>query len=103
MGLMVWLWVWILTAVPAVESSTLILAGLIGLPLLLLAPGLIRGSRYTHQLTSLLILFYFAMTLTETISNPAQRLPGMIATVLALAEFVGCVLYAKFTAITARV
>ncbi|WP_051362307.1 DUF2069 domain-containing protein [Solimonas soli] len=61
-------------------------------------PGLLRGSLYTCKWASMLLVFYCALLLSGGYAAPAQRglLFGLAA--LAAADFVGMVLFVRFSA-----
>lgn len=67
-------------------------------PLLLPLRGLLHGRRYTHQWTSFLSMLYFAIGV-DLWFNPGEGavLLGALAVVLSLMQFVGCVMYARYT------
>lgn len=58
------------------------------LPLLLIAPGILRGRLYTYRLSTMLVLAYFAEGVVRgyTESGPSQWL-ALTETVLAIAFF----------------
>lgn len=69
------------------------------LPLLAPLFGILRGSRYTHQWTSMLALAYLAEGLVRVWSDAAgTRWAPAVEIVLAGALFVACVAYARATA-----
>jgi len=94
LGLVAWLAIWALAINPTMMSAWA-LAALWVLPLSLAAPGLLRGVVYTHSWMSLLVLFYFAFTLSEAVASPAHRDYALIAAMLSLWLFTACVLYPK--------
>ncbi len=67
-------------------------------PLLLPLRGLLHGRRYTHQWTSFLSMLYFAIAI-DLWMNPAAGAAalGALAVLLSLLQFVGCVMYARYT------
>jgi uncharacterized membrane protein len=68
------------------------------LPLLLPVFGLLRGHRYTHQWTSLLVLLYLTEALVRVgAGETAERTCAAISLVFALLLFIGCVGYARRT------
>lgn len=69
------------------------------LPLLPPLRGILRGCRYTHQWTSLMVLLYLAEGTTRSLSDHGtSRLLAMAETILALLLFVGCLGHARQTA-----
>jgi uncharacterized membrane protein len=67
-------------------------------PLLLPLRGLLHGRRYTHQWTSFLSMLYFAVGI-DLWFNPAEgaAMLGAAAALLSVLQFVGCVMYARYT------
>ena len=69
------------------------------LPLLLPLFGILRGSRYTHQWTSMLSLIYLTEGLVRAVSDSgASQALAIGETILALVLFAGCLAYARATA-----
>jgi uncharacterized membrane protein len=68
------------------------------LPLLVPLPGVLRGTRYTYQWSSMLILAYFAEGVTRAWSETglSQQL-AVGETVLSLAFFAAAVSYARLS------
>ena len=68
-------------------------------PLLLPLRGILHGRRYTHQWTSFLSMLYFAIGV-DLWFNPGEgaALLGATAVLLSLLQFVGYVMYARYTA-----
>ena len=74
------------------------LAWLAVLPLLPSLPGLYRGRRYTYAWTSMLLVFYCAVLLSNGYTMPGARtLMFALATVSAI-EFAALVLFVRFNA-----
>lgn len=69
------------------------------LPLLAPLRGLLHGRRYTFQWTTLMIWLYFTEGVVRAVSDraPSSTL-AMIETLLAIALFATCALYARNTA-----
>lgn len=69
------------------------------LPLLLPLFGILRGTRYTHQWTSMLALAYVAEGLVRAVSDhgTSQTL-AMAETFLAVLLFAGCLGHARISA-----
>lgn len=66
-------------------------------PLLFPLPGLIRGKRYTYAWSTLVVIGYVALALTEIIAQPpARSLPAAILFV-SFALFVALVAYLRVT------
>lgn len=69
------------------------------LPLLFPLFGILRGSRYTHQWTSMLSLAYLTEGLVRAFSDSgASQTLAAIETVLAVLLFAGCLAYARASA-----
>ena len=84
------------------RESALVLATLAVLPLLLPVPGLLRGRAYTASWTSMLVAFYCALLLSEAYMQPAYKLPLLLLAVVAAADFVALMLFAKGAKALAR-
>jgi len=94
LGLVAWLAIGALAINPTMMPAWA-LAALLVCPLLLAAPGLLQGVVYTHSWMSLLVLFYFAFTLSEAVASPTHRHYALVAALLSLWLFTACVLYPK--------
>lgn len=70
------------------------LAAALTAPLLLPLPGLWRGRPYTHAWTSLLVLAYIALLITEFWINPDRRFAGP-ALFAAATLFAACVAFVR--------
>lgn len=69
------------------------------IPLLLPLFGILRGSRYTHQWTSMLSLVYLTEGLVRALSDSGvSQALAIVETILALVLFAGCLAYARATA-----
>lgn len=69
------------------------------LPLLLPLLGILRGSRYTHQWTSMLSLAYLTEGLVRAASDKGtSQALATVETVLAAILFAGCLAYARSSA-----
>ena len=68
-------------------------------PLLIPLRGLLHARRYTHQWVSFYVLIYFTIGVDTWANPPGAGLAwlGMATVALALAQFVGCVMYARYT------
>jgi uncharacterized membrane protein len=66
-------------------------------PLLLPLPGLIRGRRYTYAWSTLLVIGYIALALTEIVAAPAGRLLTATILLVAFALFIALVMYLRAT------
>jgi uncharacterized membrane protein len=73
----------------------LLLGGLLVFPLMLALPGLLRGRAYTAQWSSMLVAFYCALLLAETLTQPSHRLALLLLSGLAALDFVALMLFAK--------
>lgn len=69
------------------SAAGLLVAGLISLPLLLPLPGLIAGRRRSFAATTLCLLPYLVIGMTESIANPAARVRASIGVALVLWQF----------------
>ncbi len=68
-------------------------------PLLLPLFGILRGSRYTHQWTSMLTLAYLTEGLVRAASDSgASQVLATLETALAVLLFVGCLAYSRASA-----
>lgn len=69
------------------------------LPLLLPLFGVLRGTRYTFQWASMLILIYFTEGVVRSWSDqPPSSTLALIEIALSLVFFLAAIFYAKFTA-----
>ena len=69
------------------------------LPLLAPLFGLLRGRRYTHQWTSMLILAYFAEGVVRaTTDHGVSSLLAAVEVALSIVVFAGCIVFARQTA-----
>ena len=68
-------------------------------PLLIPLRGMLHGRRYTHQWVSFYILIYFLVGVDTWANPPGEGLAwlGVLTVALSLAQFVGCVMYARYT------
>ena len=74
------------------------LLALKALPLTLPLTGILKGKRYTHQWSSMLILAYFAEGVTRAWSESGlSRTLALAEVALSLAFFVAAVSYARLT------
>ncbi len=72
--------------------------GLLLLPLLLAAPGLLRGLPYTHAWVSMIALLYFTHAIAELFANPLGRRFALLELLLATSLYFGAMLYARWRA-----
>lgn len=69
------------------------------IPLLLPLFGILRGSRYTHQWTSMLVLAYLTEGLVRAVSDTGtSQLLAFGESALATILFAGCLAYSRATA-----
>lgn len=66
-------------------------------PLLLPLPGLVRGQRYTYAWSTLLMIGYVALALTEIIAAPHARAASAAILFISFALFVAMVAYLRLT------
>lgn len=66
-------------------------------PLLLPLPGLIRGRRYTYAWSTLLVIGYVALALTEIVAVPSSRATPAAMLFVAFALFLALVGYLRLT------
>lgn len=78
------------TAIPAAVA-----VGILLLPLLAAAPGLLRARVYTHAWTSMLSLLYFAHGIGEFFGSPADRAYAALEVILAVSLYIGAVTYTR--------
>ncbi|TCO81088.1 putative membrane protein [Plasticicumulans lactativorans] len=64
-------------------------------PLLFPLRGLLHGRPYTHAWTAFLALYYVVLAIDDLAGGATDRRLGALALALALALFVGCVVYAR--------
>lgn len=74
------------------------LALLSALPLLLPVVGLVRGTRYTYAWTSMMLVFYCAILLSNGYMAQATRTLMLVLATVAAFEFAALVLYVRFKA-----
>lgn len=104
LGLIALFFNWIVWLAPPQQIPRGIVLLLALLPLLLPLYGILHGRRYTHQWTSFVSMLYFAIAIDLWL-NPAPGTVwlGAAAVVLSLLQFVGCVLYARYTPSAPRI
>lgn len=73
-------------------------ASLLAIPLLVAAPGLVRGHLYTYRWASMLLAFYAAGYLSAGYAEPQNKWSAFGMATLAALDFVGIVLYVRFLA-----
>lgn len=66
-------------------------------PLLLPAPGLVRGKRYTYAWSTLIAIGYIGLALTEVIAGTPARAVAAAMLFTAFALFIALVLYLRAT------
>lgn len=66
-------------------------------PLLFPLPGLIRGRRYTYAWSTLLVIGYVALALTEIVADPSRRLLPVAILIFAFALFLALVMFLRAT------
>jgi uncharacterized membrane protein len=89
-------WLWNHRSLPG-----LIAAVLLALPLLIPLRGLIRGTRRSFAATTLCLLPYLVIALTESIANPAGRARASLGLALVLWQFVALSAYLRASRDTA--
>lgn len=104
LGLIALLFNWLTWLAPPQQIPRGVVLLLAIVPLLLPLRGLLHGRRYTHQWTSFISMLYFAVGIDLWL-NPAAgtALLGALAVLLSLLQFVGCVMYARYTASVSNV
>lgn len=80
-----------------VTPTRLALAMVLALPLLLPIKGLLRGDRRTYAWSTLCVIPYFVLGVTEAVANPPQRIWAATCLTLALILFVSLILYLRIT------
>lgn len=71
-------------------------------PLFAPLPGLARGRRYTYAWSTLVMIGYVALGITETLADPSARLAPACILFVAFALFVVQVAYLRVTRSAAR-
>lgn len=94
-GLVVWLLVWNFVLLPDQKYSTLFILLFWVLPILLPAPGIIKGSPYTHAWANFVIMIYLLHGLTDIYTSSEQWYYAFIEILLASSMFIGCSFYAR--------
>ncbi len=61
-------------------------------------PGMLRGSRYVHAWASMLVVIYCAVLLANGYARPQTQTLMFVLASLAAADFIGLVLYVRFSA-----
>lgn len=99
LGLIALFLAWFTVVAPPVRVPRAFLLILLIGPLLIPLRGLLHARRYTHQWTSFYVLPYFLVGVDTWANPPGTGLAwlGVATVVLALAQFVGCVMYARYT------
>lgn len=88
-------------APPTIMPVAIVLVLYVG-PLLFPIRGLLDGRAYTFAWTQFMALFYFAMGVMITVSNPAERVLGILQVISSLMLFIGAMLFIKLRAKEAR-
>jgi uncharacterized membrane protein len=78
-------------------ATRLILAVVLALPLLAPLRGLLQGNRRTFAWTTLCVILYFVIGLTEAVAQPGSRIWSAPCLMLALALFVILIAYLRVT------
>lgn len=78
------------------SDARLLLAGILGAPLLLPLRGLLRDRLYTYKWTGFLTLFYFVIGVSEAFSNPQLRSYAIICTAGSVILFLSSVYYSRW-------
>ncbi|MBU2976787.1 DUF2069 domain-containing protein [Alteromonas sp. C1M14] len=90
-----WITVWQFVLVEARIYSTLFVALVYILPLVLPLRGLVAGKPYTHAWANFVILFYVIHGFTVAYAVPAERVYAIIELLLCTTMFTGCCVYAR--------
>jgi uncharacterized membrane protein len=80
-----------------VSSEKLLTAAVFTCPLWAPLRGLLRRSRRTYAWTTLCVIPYFVLGVTEAVANPERRLWAGLCLVLALSLFAILILYLRAT------
>jgi len=78
-------------------ATRLMLAVVLALPLLAPLRGLLRGNRRTFAWTTLCVILYFVIGITEAVAQPGSRIWSAPCLMLALALFVILIAYLRVT------
>ena len=99
LGLIALLTAWFAVIAPPERVPRLLPMIFLVVPLLIPLRGMLHGRRYTHQWVSFYVMIYFLVGVDTWANPPGEGLAWLgIATVaLSLAQFVGCVMYARYT------
>jgi uncharacterized membrane protein len=81
-------------APPDIMPIAVVLVLYVG-PLLFPLKGILNARPYTFAWTQFMALFYFAMGVMVAVSNPAERLLGILQIVFSLMLFVGAMLFVR--------
>lgn len=92
-GLLALLLNWFTWISPPVKVPRVMILVVLVVPLLFPLRGLLHGKTYTHDWTSFLSLFYFAIGVDIAYTIPASRTLALLMTALSLLLFVGCIFY----------
>ena len=82
---------------PGATVVRLSLAVALALPLLAPLRGLLQGNRRTFAWTTLCVILYFVIGITEAVAQPASRIWSAPCLLLALALFVTLIAYLRVT------
>ena len=93
-GLLLLIPLWYAWLSPAHLPLAVVL-GILLLPLLFPLRGLLQGRPYTYAWSSFLALFYFIHAVVELYSTPQDRYLALLELLLALAFYVGAMIYAR--------
>lgn len=99
LGLIALFLAWFLAIAPPVNVPRLLPLVVLVVPLLIPLRAMLHGRRYTHQWVSFYVMIYFLVGVDTWANPPGEGLAwlGMATVALSLAQFVGCVMYARFT------
>ena len=94
--LIIWLILWHFVLSTEQGYSTLFIVLLWIVPILLPAPGLIKGNPYTHAWANFIIMIYLLHGLTSIYATADEWFYALIEIVLASTMFIGCCYFARF-------
>jgi uncharacterized membrane protein len=94
-GLFVFLLLWLTWLSPSDKFPVALTLIVLVTPLLFPLRGILYGRAYTHAWASFLALFYFTLAIGVVVSEPSERLYGIIWLILSILMYGGCMFYAR--------
>lgn len=94
-GMFVFLLLWLTVLSPSDKFPVALTLLVLVTPLLFPLRGILYGRAYTHAWASFLALFYFTLAIGVVVSEPSQRVYGIIWLILSIMMYGGCMFYAR--------